>query len=160
LTKRAPTYNRSSTLSVLRQRHRHRRTLASAFALTSSSATRGSKKTRKIGSHRQHPLRVGHLSAGPGAPGRHLRVLVTSGFPSELVSTPFSEQASRAGLDTYVWRGRTVLPVFNLRNQSKPSLSFLRHQCHHPTTNCDGSPSRPQAFDVCASRRAPSGHSA
>ena len=58
--------------------------------------------------------------AGPGAPGRHPRVLVTSGFPSELVPTPFSGQASRAGLDTYLWRGRAVLPVLNLRNQSKP----------------------------------------
>jgi hypothetical protein len=53
---------------------------------------------------------------------------VTSGVPPELVSTPFSGQASRAGIDTYLWRGRTVLPVFDLRNQSKPIMGKF---CFH-----------------------------
>ena len=57
-----------------------------------------------------------HASALRAVPN----AVVTSGFPPELVSTPFSGQASRAGINTYLWRGRTVLPVFNLRNQSKP----------------------------------------
>ena len=53
----------------------------------------------------------------PGHPVVTLGSFVTSGFPPELVSTPFSGQASRAGINTYLWRGRTVLPV--LKN-SKP----------------------------------------